>query len=78
VVIGEAAFTPSSVTIHRGQQVRWVNLDGATHTVTFDDGVDSGKMSGASSFTRGFATAGTFAYHCALHPAMKGTVTVTP
>jgi len=27
---------------------------------------------------RAFPTAGTFAYHCAIHPSMTGTVVVTP
>ena len=58
--------------------MRWVNRDGVTHTVTFDDGVDSGRMSGGSTYTRGFPAAGTFPYHCSIHPTMSGTVTVTP
>jgi plastocyanin len=49
------------------------------HTVTFDDGsADSGNLAPGSTFDHTFATAGTFAYHCAIHSSMHGTVTVTP
>ena len=58
--------------------MRWVNRDGVTHTATFDDGVDSGRMSGGSTFTRGFPAAGTYPSNCSIHPTMNGTVTVTP
>jgi plastocyanin len=77
VAIEGSAFAPANVSIHVGAQVRWTNRDGDTHTVTFDDGVDSGRMSSGSTFTRGFPAAGTFHYHCSIHPAVNGTVTVT-
>ncbi len=37
-----------------------------------------GGGTAAGTYTHTFATAGTFAYHCAIHPSMTGTVTVTP
>ena len=40
--------------------------------VSWDSGV---KMAGAS-FSQTFNTAGTYPYHCSVHPFMKGTVVV--
>jgi plastocyanin len=76
IVVKHTAFTPASFTITAGQAMLW-NFDdgGLPHTVT-GDGFDSGpKTTGLFSHT--FAAPGTFAYHCSVHPDMKGTVTVT-
>jgi plastocyanin len=76
IVIKGTAFTPDSFTITAGQAMLW-NFDdgGLTHRVT-GDGFDSGpKTTGLFSHT--FVAPGRFAYHCAIHPAMQGVVTVT-
>jgi plastocyanin len=76
------AFTPANITVTVGSTVVWTNNDGIIHTVTSDDqGVDanvfdSGNITAGSKYSRVFAAAGVFAYHCTLHPEMKGTVTV--
>ena len=45
--------------------------------MTADDGsFDSKSLASNATFSQTFAKAGTFAYHCAIHPGMKGTVTV--
>jgi len=65
--------------VARGSSVRWTNRDDAPHTVTADDGsFASGTLAQNATFTRAFPTVGTFAYHCAVHPSMTGTVIVTP
>jgi amicyanin len=77
VSIQNFAFSSPSVTIKKGDTVMWINKDSMAHTVTGDNGGPaSGNigMNQAYSFT--FKTAGTFAYHCAIHPYMKGTVIV--
>jgi len=79
---GSFAFSPASLTIKAGTTVTWKNTTAVSHTVTSDDGksFDSGAsnpitpQSGTFSFT--FATAGTFAYHCSIHPFMKATIIV--
>ena len=79
---GSFAFSPATLTIKAGTTVTWKNTTGASHTVTSDDGktFDSGTsnpitaQTGTFSFT--FTTAGTFAYHCAIHPFMKATIIV--
>jgi plastocyanin len=78
VAISGFAFDPPSLTVKVGTTVKWTNQDSAPHTVASDGGDwESGQLSQGNSFTRTFDQAGTFAYHCSVHPAMKGTVVVT-
>ncbi|MEO8908721.1 MAG: plastocyanin/azurin family copper-binding protein [Gemmatimonadaceae bacterium] len=78
-------FTPASRTVTAGSQVSWVwntcsgdiytGQQCASHSVTFDDGVSSPTQD-QGSFSRTFAVAGTYPYHCTVHPSMTGTITV--
>jgi len=78
VRIAGFAFAPGSSSVKVGDSVKWTNQDGATHTVTADDGAfDSGNLAGGKSFSFTFDEAGTYAYHCNIHQSMTGTVTVT-
>ncbi len=77
VTISDFAFTPASITIARGSSVTWTNSGPSTHTVTAGDGsFDSGNLPAGGKFTHTFSTTGTFAYHCAIHPQMTGSVVV--
>ncbi len=79
VTIQNFAFTPQNLTVKAGTVVTWTNQDGAPHTVTGDNGgPDSQHLSQGQSYSFRFDTAGTFPYHCAVHPNMKGSVTVLP
>ncbi len=79
VTIKGFTFAPAALSVKVGTTVTWTNQDGATHTVTFDVGDDtSGDLGNGGTYSETFATAGTFPYHCAIHPSMKATVTVTP
>ena len=75
VSIAGFAFHPGTITIKAGDTVTWTNNDGATHTAT-GSGFDTGNISGGSSKSVTFDTAGTFAYHCSIHSSMTGTVVV--
>jgi plastocyanin len=78
VKIAGFAFGPQTLGAKVGGSVTWTNEDGATHTVTADDGAfDSGNLAGGKTFSFAFDTAGTFAYHCNIHRRMTGKVTVT-
>jgi plastocyanin len=72
------AFDPSTITVAVNTTVTWTNKDAIGHTVTSDTGVfDSvGTISTNGTFSYMFATAGTFTYHCKVHPTMTGTVIV--
>lgn len=75
---GSMSFSPNPATVTVGQRVAWRNSAGQVHTATqnngsFDTGnIDSGSQSNAITM----GTAGSFGYHCAIHPAMVGTVNV--
>jgi len=72
-------FDPNTITVKAGTTVTWTNSGTAPHTVTADDGsFSSQSLASGGTFRRTFATAGTFAYHCAIHSSMKASVVVTP
>jgi plastocyanin len=75
--LGNRAFAPDEVEIAVGGTVTWVNNDRASHTTTSNGaGWDSGSIGPGRQFSRTYTAAGTFPYHCAIHPGMVGTVTV--
>ena len=70
-------FDPATVTVKAGTTVTWTNQDSANHTVTADDGSwASENLANGATFSFTFAKAGTYAYHCAVHPSMKANVVV--
>ena len=77
VSISGFSYSPGSVTVAVGDTVTWTNSDAQAHTATADDASwDSGSIGNGASGTVTFSTAGTFPYHCSIHPEMTGTVTV--
>jgi plastocyanin len=71
------AFAPDAVDVSAGATVTWTNSDGVSHTSTSDTGVwDSGIVQPGGQFSVSFPTAGTYRYHCLIHPGMIGTVVV--
>ena len=76
--IQNLAFSPNPLTVAQGTTVTWTNLDGVAHTVTADDGSwGSGTLGQGATYSQVFTSPGTYTYHCAIHPFMKGTVVVT-
>jgi len=69
------AFAPNPVTVPVGGSVTWTNNDNTGHTST-GGSWNSGTIAPGRSFTATFSSAGTFPYHCTIHPGMTGTVTV--
>jgi YVTN family beta-propeller protein len=77
IAIASFAFVPSAISIAVGQSVIWTNRDTVPHTVTSDDGTwDSGPLQPGAVFSEKFDRPGTYAYHCSIHPFMKGTIDV--
>ena len=73
------AFSPAAVSIKAGQTVQWTFKDANPHTVTADDNSFTSSpagLTGNATYRHTFTTAGTYAYHCAIHPQMKATITV--
>jgi len=79
VNIDSYKFNPNTLTVKKGTTVTWTNNDGATHTVTSNGatGPASEILASGQTYSYMFDTVGTYAYHCNLHPSMKGTVIVT-
>jgi plastocyanin len=87
VQVRDDYYTPTKVTVKKGQQVNWIwskaNFD--THTVTLikgPKGVNKHKFSSFQAsagvhWARTFAKAGTYHFQCQIHPlTMNMTVTV--
>ena len=77
VDIEDFDFDPADVAIQPGDTIMWVNRGNTPHTVTSDDGqFDSEVLNPGESFMFTFPEAGTFNYHCEIHPFMTGSVSV--
>jgi plastocyanin len=77
ITIANFQFSPASVEIAAGGSVHRTNNDSVPHQVAADDGsFQSSPLQPGSSFSHTFTQAGTYSYHCAIHPSMKGTIVV--
>jgi plastocyanin len=78
VTIRSFKFAPANLTVKSGAKVAVTNDDSAAHTATADDGnsFDTGTLDQGSSQTISVAKPGSYAYHCSIHPFMKGTIVV--
>lgn len=79
VSISGTAFSPSSLTVKTGTEVKWTNNDATTHTATSDDGTtfDTGDILGGYGYSKNIKVTktGTFTYRCK-HHIMTGTLIV--
>ena len=74
---GPYSFYPSPAVIGVNQMVVWHNRDTVTHHVVFDDNsIDTGTLAPDTLSQPMTIPAGTWTYHCSIHPSMTGTVTV--
>ncbi|HEY1475276.1 MAG TPA: cupredoxin family copper-binding protein [Pseudolabrys sp.] len=77
VKIDNFTFNPKQITVKAGDTVIWVNHDDIPHTVTSKTQTFRSKaMDTDDKFSFTFATPGTYAYFCALHPMMTGSIVV--
>ena len=88
------AFNPNPKTVAlaggASVSVRWVNQDisggnytmgtAVVHNITSDNGAfaPSGPLGGNAVYSISLTTAGSYNYHCAIHPNMVGTIVVNP
>lgn len=91
-VLTTTAFNPNPKQLSLGGgtevSVRWVNTDGGgtyggasvTHQIKSDNGAftTSGLLGSGATYTVTFTAAGTYNYHCNIHPNMVGTIVVAP
>ena len=79
------AYSPATKAVPVGTTVQWAwntcdntyggGMTCGSHSVTFDDGTGQPAQD-QGTFTKMFNVAGTFNYHCTVHPEMTGTITV--
>ena len=71
-------FKLSDLTVGPGEDIVLQNDDGTKHTATADDGAFDLEADGGetSDPTAAPDDAGTFAFHCQIHPNMTATLTV--
>jgi plastocyanin len=82
---GSPYYVPVAATVVSGTPIHWENPTPTHHTVTHngcvEDGgsclFDSGAVPPGSHFTLSGLPAGRYAYHCRIHPIMRGQLTVT-
>lgn len=78
VSIKDFQFDPAAISAKVDQAIGFTNTGAAAHAVTLDDGscttpnINAGSADGVV-----FSVAGSYPFHCAIHPQMKGTITVT-
>jgi plastocyanin len=75
VWIQNMAFNPSNRAVSVNTTITWTNKDAATHTVT-GTGWGSGNLTTNQTYSHTFDTAGSFPYHCTIHPSMTATIAV--
>jgi len=77
IAIEHFMFGPAMVTLRVGTTGIWVNHDDDLHIVTSSNGLfASPGLDADDVFSYRFTTPGTYAYFCALHPHMTGTIIV--
>jgi plastocyanin len=76
VILHEIRFHPPTLTIRKGDSVKWVWRDLTEHNVTFHSFHSRTQETG--TYTVRFTRAGTFNYHCSIHveEGMKGKIVV--
>lgn len=71
------AYRPQRLEIAPGTTVTWVNHDSVPHDADANAGTwDGPLLAEGESWSRVFPTAGSFLYHCSVHPFMQGIVVV--
>lgn len=77
VVISGFSFQPAALTVQRGASVTWRNDDSVAHRVVSDtNAFSSSDLNQGNTYTHQFSQAGSYPYHCGIHPSMTGTITV--
>jgi plastocyanin len=78
VEIFDFGYRPATLEVSAGTVVTWTNTGATTHTVTLDDGLDSGDIAAGATYEQPFDETGQFTYVCTIHPAMQGVINVSP
>ena len=79
VTVVDFAFQPTDVAAKTGQVIAFSNTGAAAHTATLDGGqCATGTINAGKSDGLVFTVAGTYKFHCSVHPTqMTGTIVVS-
>jgi plastocyanin len=78
ISIKNFSFSPVPLDVKVGETITITNNDSTDHTFTDDGGAfDTGHIAPAASKTVTITKAGTYDYHCNIHPSMKGVIEVS-
>ena len=75
VDIAQMKFVPEKITVHKGDQITFVNHDMVLHNITDSVGkslIDTLQVGASKTIT----ISETFNYYCSMHPVMKGRIVV--
>ncbi|MFL5898953.1 MAG: cupredoxin domain-containing protein [Solirubrobacterales bacterium] len=75
VGINHFAFHPPTLRVKRGSKVAFANSSNVTHTAS-GGAFDTKRIKPGKAKVVQFNQTGTFAYHCKIHPFMKGKIVV--
>ena len=77
IKIDNFTFNPQQIAVPVGTTVTWINHDDIPHTATSKTGLFRSKaLDTDDKFSFTFTTPGSYAYFCALHPHMTGSIVV--
>ena len=78
VRVGDDFFSPATTTVSRGGTVRWTNEGFRRHTTTGNAPLAlwNASLNRGAQFDVTLVAAGSYAYHCTIHPEMSGSVKV--
>ena len=72
------AFSPSKIQAKVGDVIGFTNKDSIQHTATLDDGsCTTDIVAGGATAALSFTAAGSYPFHCKIHPNMTGTIEVS-
>src|SRR5688500_4075857 len=75
--LADKAYNPNPLTINQGDTLTCTNMDFGIHTVTENEELfGSEDLRPDQTFDHTFDSAGTYDYHCNLHPTMIGKIIV--
>ena len=77
ITLRDDIFSPKIIRVARGTTIKWINRGESAHTTTARSGAWDRTLSSGQSYSRRFATAGTFRYYCKFHDGMVGKIIVT-
>ena len=77
ITIDNLSFTPQTVTVQAGAEVRWRNRDDIPHTVVASDSAFKSKaLDTDEQFSFTPTKPGTYSYFCSIHPKMTAKLVV--